>query len=163
MHTVAVRAVLRVGREEACVEKKQREKEMLSRGLQQRSAAPTSGVGALPTGESVDWRREAALARHQQAMSFTPRREEDTDHHLTRAQKVQRYQDLVSGEPGSLYAHADYRTGGGTQIGGGATQTNSMTADFDNPSFFKNASTILSKGAPAIRGSLDPTRSFRLA
>ena len=137
---------------------------MLSRGLQQRSAASTSGVGALPTGESVDWRREAALARHQQAMSFTPpRREEDADHHLTRAQKVQRYQDLVGGGPGSKYAHADYRAGGGTQIGGGATQTNSMTAGFDNPGFFKNASTILSKGAPAIRGSLDPTRSFRLA
>ena len=146
---------------------------MLSRGLQQHRTAASSGGGALPTGDAVDWRREKALARHRQAMetmSFAAssqtdgQQQQQEQQHLTRAQRVQQYQELIDGKPGSKYAHADYRAGGGTQIGGGATQTTSMSVDFDNPCFFKESSTTLAKGAPAIRGSyvradLDPVTS----
>ena len=79
--------------------------------------------------------------------------------HQTREDKIVHFQRLLE----EKYPHADYVNNGGTQIAGMAVHTPSMTADSQNPGFFKNASTILAKGAPAIRGSVDPMRTFRLS
>lgn len=141
---------------------------MLSRGLRQpERVQPGKGLYdgyALPTGDGRDLRREAALMRHHAAMSTAAVPSPSAaGAHMTRAEKVRQYQEMIEGGPGSKYPHADHVPGGGTQIAGMSVQTASMTADFDSPIFFKNASNVLAKGAPAIRGSLDPIRTFRLA
>lgn len=132
---------------------------MLSSGLVELDPTEGSsgGCGALPLVETADERRMRVLKRYGAAHPQTQPLVSD------RETKIRNYQDLLSGEAGSKYVHADYRPNGGTQLAGMSTHTRSMTADFDNPSFFKSSSTTLAKGAPAIRGAKPPHLAFRVA
>ena len=85
------------------------------------------------------------------------------DGHLTRAQKVQRYQQMIEGDPGMKYVHADFIPSGGTQISGMAVHTTSMTANRNDPTLLKNELSILGAGAAPVgnRGALPPHLAWR--
>ena len=123
------------------------------------SETDSTGLPMPPT----DSRRDAALEKYWQASSALAAAPRKDKGHQTRDEKILSYQHMIEGERGSKYQHADYRPGGGTQIAGTTTQTPTMDADFNNPKFWVNASTVLGKGAPPIRGAIGGDRAFRLA
>ena len=134
---------------------------MLSRGLQPVGARVPEEDACLFSHERRRvWAQEATLAKHDEAMRLSYAKRPG---HLTREEKIARYQAQLEGERGSKYQHADYRPNGGTQIAGMATHTPSMTANWRDPAFHLNYTQTLNTGAPPIRGSMPPHRAFRVA
>ena len=134
---------------------------MLSRGLQPVAArVPEEEARLFSPQRRRVWAQEAVLAKHDEAMRLSFAK---TPGHVTREEKIARYQMQLEGERGMKYQHADYLPDGGTQIAGMSTQTPSMTANWHDPAFHVNITQTLNKGAPPMRGSMPPHRAFRVA